>query len=60
MEDAGFRESSPSGSEARRMARKPAGLLPEPDLCIAIEPQPSEARAVRIDARSARGRELLA
>ena len=60
-EDAGFREvfANP-GLKLVEWPEKAAGLLPEPDLCIAIEPQPSEARAVRIDARSARGRELLA
>jgi len=60
-EDAGFREvfANP-GLKLVEWPEKAAGLLPEPDLCIAIEPQPSEALAVRIDARSARGRELLA
>ena len=60
-EDAGFREvfANP-GLKLVEWPEKAAGLLPEADLCIAIEPQPSEARAVRIEARSARGRELLA
>ena len=60
-EDAGFREvfANP-GLKLVEWPEKAAGLLPEPDLCIAIEPQANEARTARFDARSARGRELLA
>ena len=60
-EDAGFREvfANP-GLKLVEWPEKAAGLLPEPDLCIAIDPQSSDARSVRFDARSARGRELLA
>ena len=60
-EDAGFREVfAGPGLKLVEWPEKAAGLLPEPDLSIAIEPQADDTRAVRLDARSALGRELVA
>ena len=59
-EDAGFRDIvAEPGLKLVEWPEKAAGLLPEPDLSIAIEPQADDTRAVRLDARSAVGRELV-
>ena len=59
-EDAGFRYIfAEPGLKLVEWPEKAAGLLPEPDLSIAIEPQADDTRAVRLDARSAIGRELV-
>jgi len=59
-EDAGFREVfATPGLKLVEWPEKAAAVLPEPDLSIAIEPQADDSRAVRIDARSALGRELV-
>jgi tRNA threonylcarbamoyladenosine biosynthesis protein TsaE len=59
-EDAGFREVfAGPGLKLVEWPEKAAGLLPEPDVSIAIEPQADDSRAVRLDARSAVGRELV-
>jgi tRNA threonylcarbamoyladenosine biosynthesis protein TsaE len=60
-EDAGFREvfASP-GLKLVEWPEKAAGLLPPCDLRVSITPhEGSDARAVRFDALSAAGRELL-
>ena len=60
-EDAGFREVfAAPGLKLVEWPEKAAGLLPEADLRIAIEPQGDDARAVRLDAQTAVGRELVA
>ena len=59
-EDAGFRDvfASP-GLKLVEWPEKAAGLLPQPDLRISIEPRLDEQREVRFDAATGRGRELL-
>lgn len=60
-EDAGFRElfASP-GLKLAEWPEKAAALLPVSDLAIHIEMQPDDSRLVRLQARTPRGRELLA
>lgn len=59
-EDAGFREvfASP-GLKLAEWPEKAAGLLPEPDLRIDIEPLEHEARRATLAACTPRGLELL-
>ncbi len=60
-EDAGFRDVFAShGLKIAEWPDKATGLLPVPDLVIAIEALPDETRAVRLTARTARGQELIA
>lgn len=60
-EDAGFRDvfASP-GLKLAEWPDKATGLLPAPDLVLAIEVQPDGTRQVAATAHSALGRELLA
>jgi tRNA threonylcarbamoyladenosine biosynthesis protein TsaE len=61
-EEAGFRDVfSAPGLALVEWPQKAAGLLPAPDLSIAIEPDPvrDEARVVTVVARTPRGVELL-
>ena len=63
-QDAGFRDVYASrGLKIAEWPEKAAGLLPAPDLCIAIEfagdPDAEDDRAVSLQAYSARGLELL-
>lgn len=60
-EDAGFRElfASP-GLKLAEWPEKAAALLPVADLSIRIETLPDETRRVSLEARTPRGRELLA
>ena len=60
-EDAGFRDvfANP-GLKLVEWPEKAAGLLPQSDLRISIEPRLDEQREVRLDAVTGRGRELLA
>ena len=60
-EDAGFRDvfANP-GLKLVEWPEKAAGLLPQSDLRISIEPRLDEQREVRFDAVTGRGRELLA
>ena len=59
-EDAGFRDvfASP-GLKLVEWPEKAEALLPQADLHLHIAPGATEARAVRIDAHTARGMELL-
>ena len=60
-EDAGFRELfAQPGLKLAEWPEKAAGALPAADLRITISPGDDEQRAVRLDAGSARGLELLA
>jgi tRNA threonylcarbamoyladenosine biosynthesis protein TsaE len=60
-DDAGFRDIyAAPGLKLAEWARKAAPHLPAPDLALAIEPQGDDARRVRVEARSAVGRRLLA
>jgi tRNA threonylcarbamoyladenosine biosynthesis protein TsaE len=60
FEDAGFRERfAAPGLKLAEWPDKAAGLLPEPDLRVTIEPGAGDARSVRFDACTARGRGLL-
>lgn len=60
-EDAGFRDVFASrGLKLAEWPEKAEGLLPVPDLRIAIEPLEHEARRVTLAAFTPRGRELLA
>lgn len=60
-EDAGFRDVFASrGLKLAEWPEKAAGLLPEPDLRITIEPLEHEARRVTLAACTPRGLELLA
>lgn len=59
-EDAGFRDVFASaGLKLVEWPEKAAGLLPEADLVIAIEPADGERRMVRFSAHTALGRGLL-
>ena len=59
-EDAGFRELfARRGLKVCEWPEKAQGLLPEPDLALHIAPRADESRQVRLEARSARGLELL-
>ena len=59
-EDAGFREVFASrGLKLSEWPEKAAGLLPEPDLEIRIEPLEDETRRVGFVAHTPRGAELL-
>ncbi|HWH81623.1 MAG TPA: tRNA (adenosine(37)-N6)-threonylcarbamoyltransferase complex ATPase subunit type 1 TsaE [Burkholderiaceae bacterium] len=59
-EDAGFRDVfAASGLKLAEWPEKAEGLLPEADLQIHIEPLDGDARRVRFDAHTARGRALL-
>lgn len=59
--DAGLRDVfAAPGLKLTEWAEKAAGLLPPPDLRIAIEPVDEQARQVRVDAFTPRGVELLA
>jgi tRNA threonylcarbamoyladenosine biosynthesis protein TsaE len=58
--DAGFRDIfAAPGLKLVEWPEKAAGQLPTPDLRLWIEPQADESRAVRIEALTPRGRELL-
>jgi tRNA threonylcarbamoyladenosine biosynthesis protein TsaE len=59
-EDAGFRDvfASP-GLKLAEWPEKAAGLVPQPDLAIRIEPRDDEGRDVTLDAHTPRGLELL-
>jgi tRNA threonylcarbamoyladenosine biosynthesis protein TsaE len=60
-EDAGFRDIfAGAGLKLAEWPEKAEGLLPEPDLCIDIEPLADDARRVRLAAHSALGMEWLA
>ena len=60
-EDAGLRDLFAStGLKIAEWPEKAAGLLPVPDLDIHIEVDEQERRHVRLQAHTARGRELLA
>ena len=59
-EDAGFRDVFASrGLKLAEWPEKAAGLVPEPDLSIRIEPRDDEQRSVTMDAHTSRGMELL-
>ena len=59
-EDAGFREVyAGPGLKLAEWPEKAAALLPPADLSLTIEPDEGDARTVRLDARSPRGRALL-
>jgi tRNA threonylcarbamoyladenosine biosynthesis protein TsaE len=59
-EDAGFRDVFASvGLKLAEWPEKAAGLLPVPDLVIAIDPQDGELRTVEFSAHTALGRGLL-
>ena len=59
-EDAGFRDVFASlGLKLAEWPEKAAGLVPEPDLSIRIEPRDDESRDVTFDAHTPRGLELL-
>jgi tRNA threonylcarbamoyladenosine biosynthesis protein TsaE len=59
-EDAGFRDVFASrGLKLAEWPEKAAGLLPEPDLSIRIEPRDDEQRTVTFDAHTPRGLEML-
>ena len=59
-EDAGFRDVfAAPGLKLAEWPEKAAGLLPEPDLRIDIEPMADEQRRVRLDACTSLGVELL-
>lgn len=58
--DAGFRELfAAPGLKLVEWPEKAQGQLPRPDLRLFIEPQDDASRAVRVEALSARGLELL-
>lgn len=60
-EDAGFRDVfAADGLKVAEWPEKAAGLLPPPDLRVAIAIRDDERREVALDAFSERGRELLA
>ena len=60
-EDAGFRDLFDSpGLKLAEWPEKAAGLLPTPDLALHIDLQPDGSRAVRVQADTGTGRELLA
>ncbi|WP_420821224.1 tRNA (adenosine(37)-N6)-threonylcarbamoyltransferase complex ATPase subunit type 1 TsaE [Ramlibacter rhizophilus] len=60
-EDAGFRDVfAQPGLKLAEWPEKAAGLLPRPDLVLAIEVQEDEGRRVRATPLSATGAELLA
>ena len=59
-EDAGFRDVfAGPGLKLAEWPDKAAGLLPQPDLVLALETQPDESRRVTATPLSARGCELL-
>ena len=59
-EDAGFRDVYASaGLKLAEWPEQAAGLLPPPDLCIAIEHGADDQRSVSVSAHSALGLELL-
>jgi len=59
-EDAGFRDVfATDGLKLAEWPEKAAGLLPEPDLRIAIEPLDTDARRVLLAAHTPRGVALL-
>jgi tRNA threonylcarbamoyladenosine biosynthesis protein TsaE len=59
--DAGFRDLfAQPGLKLAEWPEKAAGMLPLPDLDLAIEPGDDEARRVTLRARTPRGLELLA
>ena len=60
-EDAGFRELfAAPGLKLAEWPEKAEAMLPQADLRIAIDPAEDESRAVRFDAYTPRGAELLA
>ena len=60
-EDAGFRDVfAAPGLKLAEWPEKAEGLLPPADLCIYIEPLTEALRAVRVDAHTSLGVELLA
>jgi tRNA threonylcarbamoyladenosine biosynthesis protein TsaE len=60
-EEAGFRDVfAAPGLKLAEWPEKAAALLPEPDLCIAIDPREADARQVVITAHTPRGVALLA
>ena len=60
FEDAGFRDVyAGPGLKIAEWPEKAAGLLPLPDLCIALELDDDDSRTARFIAHSARGLELL-
>ena len=60
-EDAGLRDVFASdGLKVAEWPEKAAGLLPQPDLRVDIGIRDDEQRDVRVEALTARGRELLA
>ena len=59
-EDAGFRDVfAGPGLKLAEWPDKAAGLLPQPDLVLALETQPDESRRVTATPLTARGSELL-
>ncbi len=59
-EDAGFREVfAAPGLKLVEWPEQAAGLLPTPDLALHIAVLPDEQRAVRVQAHTATGRQLL-
>ena len=59
-EDAGFREVfARRGLKLAEWPEHAAGVLPEPDLDLSIEVEDDGTRAVRLEARTPRGLELL-
>ena len=59
-EDAGFREVfARPGLKLAEWPEHATGVLPEPDLDLSIEVGDDETRAVRLEARTPRGLELL-
>lgn len=60
-EDAGFRDVfAGPGLKLAEWPEKAAALLPVADLVVRIEAQADESRQVTLEAKTARGRELLA
>ena len=58
--DAGFRDTfAAPGLKLAEWPEKVAGMLPAPDLRLSIEPLDGDARAVRAEACTSRGLELL-
>ena len=60
-EEAGFRDIFTSkGLKLVEWPEKAGKYLPQPDLLIAIEPQPDDSRSVTLSSRTSAGEELLA
>jgi tRNA threonylcarbamoyladenosine biosynthesis protein TsaE len=60
-DDAGFRDVfARPGLKIAEWPDNAAGVLPEPDLALLIEPQDGDMRQVTLQAHTARGMELLA